>query len=106
MGLIGFPSGRDLSEMFGYVTEEDRAQWEKQREAGKQNQPGTAQEMANKSIAPALDMAQRGVQAQMHGAQMEAQRGSQPKQRSRVIRETVTEQSRNIDAGEDFGPEF
>lgn len=109
MGLLGFPSGKDLSEMFGFVTDEDRAKWEQQREANKEKTPGTAQDMASKSIAPALDMAKHGVQAQMHGAQYEAQRGAQPKQKSRVVtRETVTEQSRNIDAsdGSGYGPDF
>jgi hypothetical protein len=109
MGTLGFPSGKDMSEMFGYVTPEDQAGWEKQREASKAAQvakPGTAKEMANKSIAPALDMAKRGVQAQLHGAQMESQRGDQAKTRTRVTRETVTEQSRNVDASDDSGPEF
>lgn len=106
--MLGFPSNKDLSEMFGYVTEEDRDKWEQDREARKKKTPGTAREMADKSIAPALDMARQGVQAQMHGAQYEAQRGAQPKQKSRVVtRETVTEQSRNIDASEDsYGPDF
>lgn len=107
--VLGFPSGKDLVEMFGYVTDEDRTKWEQQREASKkENTPGTAQEMANRSIAPALEMAQHGVQAQMHGAQYEAQRGAQPKQRSRVIRQTVTEQSRNVDVVDDPGyePDF
>jgi hypothetical protein len=106
--VFGFPSGKDMAEMFGYVTEEDRSKWEQQREASKKESPGTAQDMASKSIAPALDMAKRGVQAQMHGAQYEAQRGAQPKQRSRVIRQTVTEQSRNVDSVDDAGydPEF
>lgn len=109
MGAFGFPSGKDMSEMFGYVTEEDRTKWEQERQARQESTPGTAHDMASKSIAPALDMAKHGVQAQMHGAQFEAQRGGQPKQRQRVVtRETVTEQSHNIGAGEDSGysPDF
>lgn len=108
MGLLGFPSKKDMSEMFGYVTPEDREGWEKRREAEKKKTPGTAREMADKSVAPALDMAKRGVQAQLHGAQYDAQRGSQPKQRQRVVtRETVTEQSRNIDSsGDGYEPGF
>lgn len=107
MGTLGFPSGKDLSEMFGFVTEEDRSKWEQQREAGKKKQPGTAADMASKSVAPAMDMAKQGVQAQMHGAQYEAQRGAQPKQKTRVVRETVTEQSRNIDPSDSgYGPDF
>lgn len=107
--VMGFPTGKDMSEMFGYVTEEDRSNWQQQREASKQEKPpGTAQEMASKSIAPALDMAKHGVQAQMHGAQTEAHRGAQPKTKSRVIRQTVTEQSRNVDSADDPGyePDF
>ncbi|KIA73382.1 hypothetical protein ANMWB30_23090 [Arthrobacter sp. MWB30] len=108
MGLGGFPSGEEMSEMFGFVTPEDREQWARSRESNKQAVAGTARDMAHKSIAPALDMARHGVQAQMHGAQYEAQRGEQPKVRSRVIRQTVTEQSHNIDgaAGSDYGPDF
>jgi len=102
---FGFPSKRDMSEMFGYVTEEDQQKWEKQREARKTSSPGTAQQLAAQSIKPALDLAKHGIRAQMHGAQNEAQRGAQAKQRV-VTRETVTEQSRNIDGSDDFGPDF
>jgi hypothetical protein len=98
---FGFPSKKDMAEMFGYVTPEDQAKWEKQREARKQAAPGTAQEMAAKSIAPALDLAKHGIRAQMHGAQTEAQRGAQPKQRVKTVKITETEQSRNIDASDD-----
>lgn len=92
-----------MTEMFGFVTPEDKAKWEQQREANKQKPaPGTAQEMASKSAAPALDLAKKGVQAQMHGAQTEAQRGNRAKV---VTRETVMEQSRNVDDSS-YGPEF
>lgn len=101
---FGFPSKRDMSDMFGYVTEEDQAKWEKQREASKKSTPSTARQLASESIKPALELARHGVRAQMHGAQNEAQRGDQAKQRV-VTRETITEQSRNID-GSDFEPEF
>lgn len=106
--VFGFPSKKDMAEMFGYVTPEDQAKWEQQREARQQAAPGTAQELAGKSIAPALDLAKHGIRAQMHGAQTEAQRGAQPKQRVRT-RETVieTEQSRNVDGpGSGFSPGF
>jgi hypothetical protein len=103
---FGFPSKKDMSEMFGYVTPEDQEKWDKQREANKQSNPGTAQQMAAQSIKPALDLAERGIRAQMHGAQNEAQRGAQAKQRV-VTRETYTEQSRNIDGSEsDYTPGF
>jgi hypothetical protein len=104
MGFMGFPSKKDMSEMFGYVTPEDQEKWAKQREANKGAVQGTAKEMAHKSLAPAVEMAQQGIRAQMHGAQTEAQRGAQAKQRV-VVRETVTEQSRNIDASDDSGYE-
>lgn len=104
--VFGFPSKKDMSEMFGYVTPEDQSKWEQQRQTNKQAVPGTAQELASKSIAPALDLAKHGIKAQMHGAQNEAQRGAQAKQRV-VTRETVTEQSRNIDGTEsDYTPGF
>lgn len=104
--VLGFPSKKDMSEMFGFVTPEDQAKWAQDREASKQANPGTAQQMAAQSIKPALDLAERGIRAQMHGAQNEAQRGAQAKQRV-VTRETFTEQSRNIDGSEsDFSPGF
>ena len=104
---LGFPSARDFSEMFGYVKEEDREKWEKDRNANKNRSQGTAADMAGRSVGPALDLAKQGVRAQMHGAQMEAQRGSQAKKRT-VTRETVTEQSQNIDEPDasDDGPDF
>lgn len=105
---LGFPGSKDLAAMFGYVTDEDREAWQKERleRAGNGKSSGTAREITDKSTGPAMDMAKRSVQAQMHGAQNEAQRGSQPKQRSRVVtRETITEQSRNID-GDSYGPEL
>lgn len=108
MSKLGFPSEKDMSEMFGFVTPEDREKWQQKREASKQKgAPGTAQEMAGKSIKPALDLAKHGVRAQLHGAQTEAQRGAQAKQKIRVTRERVTEQSQNIEGDStDFGPEF
>lgn len=95
MSFMGFPSRRDMSEMFGFVTNEDKAKWEQERDANqKSGSSGTASEMASKSAGPALDLARKGVQAQMHGAQTEAQRGAQAKV---VTRETFKEQSRNVD---------
>lgn len=108
MGAIGFPTGKDLSEMFGFVKSEDRDNWEKERNARQNGPRGTAADMAGRSAGPALDMAKRGVQAQMHGAQMEAQRGSQAKVRTTKT-ETITEQSRNIsepDTSSDYSPDF
>lgn len=104
--VFGFPSKKDMSEMFGYVTPEDQQKWAKQREENQQAAPGTARDMAAKSIKPALDLAERGIRAEMHGAQNEAQRGAQAKQRV-VTRETFTEQSRNIDgSASDYLPDF
>lgn len=100
MGLMGLPSGKDMAELFGYVTPEDKAKWEQDREASKQSSPGTAKEMANKSMAPAMDMAKRGVQAQMHGAQNEAQRGAQPKQKVEWL-ENV-----DVNKNDGYGPDF
>ena len=107
MSFMGFPTGRDLSEMFGFVKEEDRDNWEKERNSRQNQARGTAADMASRSAGPALDMAKRGVQAQMHGAQMEAQRGSQAKVRMTKT-ETITEQSKNIDdpVTPDYGPDF
>lgn len=107
MSFMGFPTGKDLSEMFGFVKEEDRNNWEKERAARQNQSRGTAADMAGRSAGPALDMAKRGVQAQMNGAQMEAQRGQQAKVRM-VKTETFTEQSENIDPKStvDYGPDF
>lgn len=104
--VLGFPSKKDMSEMFGFVTPEDQAKWAQDREANQAAAPGTARDMAAKSMKPALDLAERGIRAEMHGAQTEAQRGAQAKQRV-VTRETFTEQSRNIDGSEsDYSPGF
>lgn len=101
MGFLGFPSEKDMAELFGFVTPEDKANWEKSREANAQANPGTAKEMADKSMAPAMDMAKRGVQAQMHGAQNEAQRGAQPKERRVEWLENV-----DVKKDSDYGPGY
>jgi hypothetical protein len=75
MSIFGFPSTSELTEMMGYVTDEDHARWDsmkessdKRREAARTGQ--TAKGLASQGVAPALGMAEKNINAQIHGEQM------------------------------------
>lgn len=93
MGVLGIPNDNELLSMFGYVTDEDRAKWNSMREASdrslEESRNGmTARDLASKSAAPAIGMAEKSINAQMHGEQM-AEREAQ--RRGRTQRVTTRE---------------
>lgn len=84
MGVLGFPTDDELLSMFGYVTDEDRDKWTRMKESSdrglEEARNGlTARNLASQSAAPAIGMAEKSINAQMHGeqtAEREAQRRS------------------------------
>lgn len=71
-GMV-FPSSEETARMFGFVTDEDRARWATGREKRKmqkqqQKAEGKAPGLGANAINPALNMAQRSVDAQLRGA--------------------------------------
>ena len=84
----GFPTGDSLlADMFG-VNENDRAEWERQRDIrrDKAKKGGPLHAM--------FKLAEVGITAHMHGAYMEAERGTQEK---RMTERTVYTKSENVD---------
>lgn len=93
MGIAGFGMSRaDIEGAFG-LTAEDKSKFEERRAAERQTD-GTAKQLAEKSITPAMEIAKQGITAQMHGASMEDQRGSSTKVRTT----RVVSQSRNVNS--------
>lgn len=75
MGILGFPTPGELVSMMGYVTEEDRNKWDQMKESSdKHREAGqgglTAKNLASRSLNPALGMAEKSINAQIHGEQM------------------------------------
>jgi hypothetical protein len=75
MGILGFPSETELSSMMGYVTDEDREKWARMKASSdkqiENSRNGlTARGLASQSAAPAISMAEKSINAQMHGEQM------------------------------------
>ena len=75
MTLPGFPNQSQISEMFGYVTAEDKSRWNSQKEASDRaldnSRSGlTAKGLASQAAAPAIGMAEKSINAQMHAEQM------------------------------------
>lgn len=75
MSILGFPSETELSSMMGYVTDEDRDKWERMKASSdkqiERSRSGlTARGLASQSAAPAISMAEKSINAQMHGEQM------------------------------------
>ncbi|MCI4659599.1 hypothetical protein [Cryobacterium zhongshanensis] len=75
MGILGFPSETELSSMMGYVTDEDRDKWARMKASSdkqiENSRNGlTARGLASQSAAPAISMAEKSINAQMHGEQM------------------------------------
>jgi len=104
MSILGFPTSSDISEMFGYVTPEDRAKWDSQKEESdkqldKARNGLTAAGLASKSTAPALGMAEKVISSRMTGAAMEERRNTQAKQTKRTVTTLETEEPVNIDNG-------
>lgn len=105
-----FPKNKDIAGMFGYVTDEERSQWEASRERNSASVRGTAKEMAKKSAAAALELGSMGVRAQMTGAYNAKASADEPI-RSRTTRRIITETEEEIPdktgiLGEDPSLEF
>lgn len=108
MGMLGFPGKDELTGMFGYVTDEDRAKWEQQRAASDAriaNGEGgvTARSLAHQAATPAMSFAERTITGQMHAAQTEERRNTSVKQTKRTF--TTFEREEPV-SFEERGPEY
>lgn len=97
MGVMGFPGERDLSTMFGVVTEEDRQRWERDKQASDQRIQGareglTARGLASKSVTPTIGLAEKVINSQIHGEMTDARRNTHRKQTKRTISVLDTEE--------------
>lgn len=89
MGVLGFPSERDLSSMMGYVTDEDREKWERMKAASDralESSGGlTARGLASHAAAPAMSMAERSINAGLTAARNEEARNTRAKETKRTV---------------------
>lgn len=90
MGIMGFPSEGEISSMLGYVTEEDRERWARMKAASDSRLQAsggglTAQNFASQAVAPAMNIAERSINAELHAARNEQARMTQPKQTKRTV---------------------
>lgn len=97
MSILGFPSETDISSMMGYVTDEDRAQWLRMKEASDRqleeaNNGLTAKGLALQSATPAIGIAEKVIGAQMHAASTEDMRKTGMKQTKRTVTTLETEE--------------
>lgn len=113
MKIPGFPSEEEILSSFGYVTDEDRDRWDRMKAASDERMAASgtrlsARELAAQAASPAVSMAERGIQAQMVGAQTAEEgvsRAARPKVRVEhtTTRTRVTEEE--VKEGAD-GPEL
>lgn len=96
MSILGFPSEKELSSMFGYVSDEDREKWNRMKAASDAQVEGahnglTARGLASQSANPALHMAEKSIDAQMKGEQMAEREALRNGRKERVeLKETRT----------------
>lgn len=102
-GMV-FPSSDEVADMFGFVTNEDRARWATGREKRKlqQAQQGgpdsKAPGMGSKAINPALDMARQSVSAQLRGAHASASQHERGRRGEETETVTTTRKIQRKDA--------
>lgn len=103
----GLPEKHEVSQVFGYVTDEDRERWDRAR-AKNTREAGTAKHMMKSSAAVAYQLASYGIQAQLNAETQVAarDRNNQNRTKVRTITETVDYQPRDDRHRLDEGPEF
>lgn len=99
MTLPGFPNETQISEMFGYVTPEDKSRWSSQKEASdralESSRSGlTARGLASQSATPAIGMAEKSINAQIHAEQM-SERERQRRSNEEEVEVTETRKRRS-----------
>lgn len=110
MAILGLPDENFLSEMTGFVTHEDREQWDRKKAASdaeleKARGSLSARGLASKAATPAMNFAQQTITAQMHAEQTEERRDSHKKQTKRTGGYTTYETTEPVSFDE-RGPEF
>jgi hypothetical protein len=91
MSILGFPSTQELTSMLGYVTDQDRAEWEQRKAASDQQLEAarnglTARGLASQSAAPALSMAEKSIDRQLQGETIAARQAERTGRKERVER--------------------
>jgi len=86
----GLPDGHEVADLFGYVTDEDRARWERARER-RAKPMGSARQMAQASIQAAHGLAQKGIDAKINGEQYTTSQQIREQSQSKKTRTTITE---------------
>lgn len=97
MAILGFPNEAEISSMMGFVTDEDRAKWDRMKEASDRNLEATrggmtARQLAAQFASPAMSMAERSVTAQLHASRNEQARNTQAKHTKRTITTFTSEE--------------
>lgn len=110
----GFPSEKNIAEMFGFDPQNWQDDRKARKEAARQNAGGArpkARNMANSFIGEGVRMAEQGVNAQMKGVHTAEQLNN--RQRDRVETTTTTKRVHVQDAEDlkaqrqqDEGPDF
>lgn len=105
MSISGFPSERELSDMFGYVTQEDREKWDKESEAADQRRERarnglSARGLASNAVAPIISQAENVMNRQMSATLVEEKRNTLGKQSKRTITTIESEQPLQSDSHE------
>ncbi len=86
VGMLGLPNPEELASMFGYVDENDRAQWEQKKAASDARLEQARNRLSGRGLAthaagPAMGMAERSINAELSAARHEEARNTLAKER-------------------------
>jgi hypothetical protein len=102
MSVMGFPNERELSSMFGFVTDEDREKWDRMKAASDRQLEAdggrvTARGLAEQTAAPGISFAAKKIEADLRAASNEERRNTLGKQTKRTITTLETEEPVKFD---------
>lgn len=108
MSILGFPNEAELSSMMGYVTEEDREKWDRMKAASDSRLEAsrnglTARGLASQAAMPAMSIAERSINAELHAARNEEARKTQVKETKRTVTTFTKEEPVS---SEEYGPGY
>lgn len=108
MAILGFPNEGEISSMMGFVTEEDREKWERMKAASDSRLEASRRGLSARGLAsevamPAMNIAERSINAQLHAARNEEARNTQVKETKRTVTTFTKEEPVAFD---EYGPEF
>ncbi|WP_311245260.1 MULTISPECIES: hypothetical protein [unclassified Microbacterium] len=108
MGIMGFPSEHEITSMMGFVNEEDRTRWEKEKAASDARVESaraglSARGLASTMAQPAMGIAERSINASLHAARTEEARNTTGKQTKRTSTTFISEEPVSSD---EYSPEL